>query len=174
MKPLKTILAVSSFILLLFVAAATAAQPEAEVYFAPDGGVKEAVIKHIKEAKKSIKILSYYFSEPDIADALAAAAKRGVAVEGVFEKKAEDKDKEDFLGKELKGAGGKVFLDGTHKTMHNKVIIYDDTIVQTGSYNLRKKVDKKNAENVLFLNSPEIAAKYLENFKLHKSHADPF
>lgn len=161
-------------VVILLGSIAQAAQPQARAYFAPDGDLKKAVISHINGAKQSIHVLSYYFSEPDVAKALAAAARRGVKVEAIFDAKVESKDKNPFLARELKDAGATVLLDGNHKTMHNKVIIYDGKTVQTGSYNLRKKVDKKNAENVLFITSEDVAAQYLKDFQTHKSHSQPY
>ncbi len=158
----------------LFAATAQAAQPEAKAYFAPGGDIKKAVISHINDAKQSIHVLSYYFSEPDIAKALAAASRRGVKVEAIFDAKVESKDKNPFLARELKDAGASVQLDAIHKTMHNKVIIYDGKTVQTGSYNLRNKVDKKNAENVLFITSEDVAEQYLKDFQAHRDHSQPY
>ena len=41
--------------------------------------------------------------------------------------------------------------------MHNKVIIIDDRIVVTGSYNFTYFAENRNDENVLIIHSPEIA-----------------
>lgn len=176
MKLKTSILPLLALVLALVFSAgpARAAQTEAKAYFAPNGGIREAVIDHINRAEKSIHILSYYFSEPGIAKALTRAAGRGVKVEAVLDAKGGNKDKNPYLAGQLKDAGAAVYMDSNHKTMHNKVMIYDGKTVQTGSYNLRKGVDKKNAENVLFITSEDVAAQYLKDFQLHKAHSRPY
>jgi phosphatidylserine/phosphatidylglycerophosphate/cardiolipin synthase-like enzyme len=45
-----------------------------------------------------------------------------------------------------------------HDFMHNKVLVIDDTVI-TGSYNFSRSA-QFNAENILFLESPALAARY--------------
>ena len=45
-----------------------------------------------------------------------------------------------------------------HDFMHNKILVVDDTVI-TGSYNFSRNAET-NAENVLFLTSPALAATY--------------
>lgn len=47
---------------------------------------------------------------------------------------------------------------------HNKVIIIDGKIVITGSYNFSQAAETKNAENILIIHSPKLAALYEINF----------
>jgi phosphatidylserine/phosphatidylglycerophosphate/cardiolipin synthase-like enzyme len=49
--------------------------------------------------------------------------------------------------------------------MHHKVIIIDDQIVITGSYNFSKSAKTRNDENTLVIHSPEIAGLYREEFE---------
>jgi len=48
--------------------------------------------------------------------------------------------------------------DTPHDFMHNKVLIVDDTVI-TGSYNFSRSA-QFNAENLLILDSPALAARY--------------
>ena len=95
-------------------------------------------------------------------------------VEAIFDSKAESRDKNPFLAGEIKKAGAAVYLDGNHNLMHNKVVIYDGRTVQTGSYNLRKKTDETNAENVIFITSKGISEEYMNNFQTHKKHSEHY
>lgn len=54
---------------------------------------------------------------------------------------------------------------------HNKVMIIDDRIVITGSFNFTKAAEEKNAENLLIIDSPALAAKYVANFEAHRKHS---
>ncbi len=144
-----------------------------EAAFAP-GGARKAILRHIRAARHSIIVHSYYLSDLEIAVALADAAARGVRVEALLSAKARDKDAAPFLAGVLAGAGIPVRLDPRHRNAHNKVILYDGRIAQTGSYNLKRNVQRINAENVLFLHSPELTALYEANYRRHLAHSVPF
>ena len=53
-------------------------------------------------------------------------------------------------------------------------MIIDKNIVITGSFNFTKSAECKNAENLLIIKSDEIAKLYIENWKNHKDHSDPY
>jgi len=57
-----------------------------------------------------------------------------------------------------------VRLDGNRHGMHHKVIIIDERIVVTGSYNFSNNAKTRNDENSLILHSAEIAEIYVEEF----------
>jgi len=44
--------------------------------------------------------------------------------------------------------------------MHNKVIVVDQEIVLTGSYNFTKNATKRNAENLIVIKNKTIALEY--------------
>ena len=48
---------------------------------------------------------------------------------------------------------------------HNKVMIIDNTVVITGSFNFTENADKRNAENVIVLHDSSIAKQYYDNWK---------
>lgn len=54
---------------------------------------------------------------------------------------------------------------GNPGSMHHKVIIIDEQVVVTGSYNFSESAWKRNEGNLLIIHSPEIAALYKEEFK---------
>lgn len=145
---------------------------QVEAQFAP-GGAKDSILRHIEEARHEIVVHSYYLSDPDIAEALVAAKQRGVSVEALLSAKAPVKDSNPFLAARLVKAGIIVRLDAEHRNAHNKVIIYDRAIVQTGSYNLKLGVDRINAENILYVHSSDLALLYLANYMMHLAHSKP-
>ena len=55
-------------------------------------------------------------------------------------------------------------LDGNLASMHHKVLIIDEQVVVTGSYNFSQSAKTRNDENTLIIHSEEIAALYLEEF----------
>ena len=61
-------------------------QPTWEVYFSPQGGCTEAIIKELDKAKTSILVHAYSFTSAPIGKALLNARKRGVKVAVILDK----------------------------------------------------------------------------------------
>jgi phosphatidylserine/phosphatidylglycerophosphate/cardiolipin synthase-like enzyme len=143
-----------------------------QVCFSPNGGCTEAIIKQIDDAKSKILIQAYSFTSTPIAKALLEAHKRGVKVEAILDKsqKTQNYSSATFL------ANSRIptFIDSVHAIAHNKVMIIDGKIVITGSFNFTKAAESKNAENLLILQSPELAKLYTENWNRHLDHSEPY
>ena len=65
-------------------------------------------------------------------------------------------------------------IDAQHAIAHNKIIIVDDYLVLTGSFNFTKAAEEKNAENLLVINDPSLAKRYLENWHAHETHSQTY
>jgi phosphatidylserine/phosphatidylglycerophosphate/cardiolipin synthase-like enzyme len=50
-------------------------------------------------------------------------------------------------------------------------MIIDGAAVIAGSHNFTKAAEQGNAENLLILRDPMLAARYLENWKAHRAHS---
>ena len=70
-------------------------------------------------------------------------------------------------------AGGFVRQDGNPNVFHHKVLIIDDTIVVTGSFNFSQSAADDNDENLLIIHNPAIASAYLEEFQRRWAEASP-
>ena len=145
---------------------------ETEVYFSPDGGCTEAVVHEIGKAKKEILVQAYSFTSTPIAKALADAQKRGVQCRVILDKsqRTEKYSEADFLLHE----GIDTHIDAAHKIAHNKIILIDSSVVITGSFNFTKSAERDNAENLLILRDPDLAAKYMANWQAHLKHSEPY
>ncbi len=53
-------------------------------------------------------------------------------------------------------------------------MIIDGCLVLTGSFNFTRAAEEKNAENLLLINDPVLAAKYTENWQAHAQHSEPY
>lgn len=134
-----------------------------EVYFSPDDGVQDRLLDVVSGAHKSIFFMAYSFTSDALADEMIARGREGITVKGVFEKdQYESNTGTEFDN--LRKAGFEVRLDGNSHHMHHKVIIIDEAIVVTGSYNFSASAENRNDENLLILYDPEIAALYLQEF----------
>jgi phosphatidylserine/phosphatidylglycerophosphate/cardiolipin synthase-like enzyme len=146
--------------------------PPITVYFSPKGGATEAVVEELDRAQKSILIQAYSFTSKPIAEALLQAHKRGVQIQVILDssQKTEKYSEADFL----LHTGVTVLIDGKHAIAHNKVIIVDDAVVVTGSFNFTKQAEHSNAENLLVIRDPELAQQYTENWRRHAAHSEPY
>lgn len=144
----------------------------AQVYFSPNGGCTEAIVKEINQAKSEILIQAYSFTSKQIASAMFKAHKRGVHVETIL-------DKSNLSSKYSAGdftahAGITTYIDAQHAIAHNKIMIIDRAVVITGSFNFTKAAEEKNAENLLVIRNKELAQTYVDNWMKHREHSEKY
>ena len=138
-------------------------------YFSPNGGCTEAVVKSIDESTESVKVQAYSFTSRPIAEALVRAKKRGDKVIIILDK-SQPTAKGSMMNYVI-SADVETYIDKAHAIAHNKIIIIDSRKVITGSFNFTKSAEEKNAENMLVIDSKELANQYLDNFVEHKNHS---
>jgi phosphatidylserine/phosphatidylglycerophosphate/cardiolipin synthase-like enzyme len=145
----------------------------AEVFFSPNGGATEAIVREIDAAKSEVLVQAYSFTSVPIAQSLLNAKKRGIRIEAVLDKS--QRSERYTAATFLMNAGIAVVIDGRHAIAHNKIIIIDQASLITGSFNFSKNADQNNAENLLILkgNKPLID-KYLANYRTHRDHSVPY
>lgn len=169
-----------AFILCLFACTLPSVAPEQpskapiQVYFSPNGGCTDAIIKEIDSAKSEVLVQAYYFTSAPIGKALIDAHKRGIRVEIVLDRSQAKPDGQYCPAKFFFDAGIPVYIDSAHQIAHNKIMIIDRATVITGSFNFTKSAEEKNAENLLVIPFKELAAKYLENWQRHREHSERY
>jgi phosphatidylserine/phosphatidylglycerophosphate/cardiolipin synthase-like enzyme len=132
-------------------------------YFSPDNNVEDIIVKRIRKARSSICFMAFSFTSDPIGEAMIDQAKKGVKVEGIFEKRGADSPESEYNKFRVEGIS--VRVDKNPKNMHHKVIIIDERIVITGSYNFSRNASRRNDENILIIESAEIAQKYLAEYR---------
>jgi phosphatidylserine/phosphatidylglycerophosphate/cardiolipin synthase-like enzyme len=133
-----------------------------EVLFAPDDSVATHIVEILREAEHSIDFMVYAFTSDLLAEVMIARARAGVEVRGMLERSQVSNPGSEF--DRLRQAGIEVRLDSNPHTMHHKVIVIDEAIVITGSYNFSSSAEEHNDENVLILYDVAISAEYLLEF----------
>ena len=93
--------------------------------------------------------------------ALQRAAGRGVEVLAILDKVNERKYSGATL---LEAAGIPVWIDFEPAIAHNKIIVIDGHLTIGGSCNYTMAAQRRNAENVTFTESRELAREYLTNW----------
>lgn len=133
-----------------------------------EGSIPEKLISYINSAQKSIHIAAFEFDLPVVADALIAAAQRGVEVRWVTDDEhGIEADLEDGLElfPRMEKAGVEVRDDGREALMHNKFWIFDGNIVWTGSTNVTVNCNFRNNNNVIVIHSPRAAEIFEREFQ---------
>jgi phosphatidylserine/phosphatidylglycerophosphate/cardiolipin synthase-like enzyme len=120
----------------------------------------------------TVLVQAYSFTSAPIAKALVGAHKRGVKIEVILDKshRTEKYSEADFLH----NMGIPVSIDAKHAIAHNKVMVIDDSVVITGSFNFTKNAEENNAENLLVIRDKVLAAKYTANWKAHAGHSEAY
>ncbi|MEO6952614.1 MAG: phospholipase D family protein [Polyangia bacterium] len=145
------------------------AAAEPEVCFTPGADCTGVIVRELGAAKKTVRVQAYSFTSAPIAKALVAASRRGVHVEVIL-------DRSNRTGR----YSGLTFLvhedvptsvDAAHAIAHNKVMIIDDEVVITGSFNFTAAAQKHNAENLLVLHDRALAGRYTANWREHLAHS---
>jgi len=173
------------FLTLLMLAVARVSLNASELYLLPQDSPKalSAIIKSIDHSHKSIRIMIYNFTHKKIAKRLKAAAKRGVRVEIIFDRKSSREDKRRsmlyFLAKYknifiYKLKGKYIKRQDRYGIMHMKSAVFDHRRVIFGSANWTYSAFGKNYE-VLYVENDYAKAKQFEKyFEIMKQRSVPF
>lgn len=142
-----------------------------QVLFSPEDKALSNLIALVNDAQVSIRFLAFSFTDYPLAQTMIDRAKAGVDVKGVFETFGSNSPRSEL--KTLWCANLPVRQDGNGSFLHHKVIIVDNSVVFTGSFNFSTNADESNEENAIIIDNPEIASLYLQEFdKLWNQGAD--
>jgi phosphatidylserine/phosphatidylglycerophosphate/cardiolipin synthase-like enzyme len=138
------------------------------IYFTPPADVAAAVIEVIDQSKTEVLVQAYGFTHNAIAQSLVRAHHRGVKVRVLLDQKTQTSNR--YVIGVLTDADIAVRQDGKHAIAHNKVMVIDQIVVITGSFNFTNSAETRNAENVLILKSPDLAQQYRMQWQHHWAH----
>ena len=144
-----------------------------QVCFTPYENCTAEIVSIIEEAKKSIFVQAYSFTSKQIIKALVQAKKRGIDVQIIMDNSMlKEVGGSQRTKKYLLKAGIPIWIDYKLARAHNKVIIIDEKIVETGSFNFTYAAQNTNAENLLIINNTELAKKYLKNWLKRQAESE--
>lgn len=133
-----------------------------DFYFSPEDGVAQHVLAEIGRARRSIRFMAFSFTSDEIASAMVDRRRAGLSVQGVMER--QNVEGTGAVFQQLADGGVDVLEDGNCYILHHKVIIIDEQIVITGSYNFTNSAERSNDENLVIIADKELAAQYLAEF----------
>ena len=134
-----------------------------QTYFSPSDRGLPSLLEAIATSDASVDVLAFSFTDDATAQALIDLHQQGVAVRVIMETRSIRGTGSEYAT--LEEAGIHVTADGNCYVAHNKVMIIDDQIVVTGSYNFTASAEKNNDENLLIIDDPELARYYSIEFE---------
>ena len=156
---------------------AIAEQPAWTVCFSPGEGCTDLIVDEIGHAQASVLVQAYSFTSVPILSALKAAHGRGVDVEVIVARTSARTSKSGShhsAATYLTNAGIPVWVDAKVAIAHNKLLVLNGTMVMTGSFNFTAVTQKSNAENLLVIRDPQLAAEYRANWESRRAASFPY
>jgi phosphatidylserine/phosphatidylglycerophosphate/cardiolipin synthase-like enzyme len=141
------------------------------ILFSPSGTnvVVNALAAELAKARTQIRFMTFSFTHDTIGNALLERSSAGVTVSGVFETRGSQTDSSELP--RLFCVGIDARQDGNGFTLHHKVFIIDDHTVVTGSFNISENATRSNDENMVIIQSPDVARLYIQEFDRLMSQA---
>ncbi len=157
----KTFLIILSTISLLMISPAFAGP--IKVYFSPNGGCQDAIIREISKARRTIDVAMYDLTNREISQELIKAKEKGVWVR-LFLDQGEGNGKYS-KGRYLMSKGIEVRFYKEDGLMHNKFAVIDDKVLITGSFNWTVTAERDNQENLLIITDEDAVREYSQRFE---------
>lgn len=123
-------------------------------------GMDAALVADIAQATHSIRVASFDLDLLSITNALVAAHGRGVTVRVSVDGENLAAPEASFAMGRLEDAGIMVFYDRRSAFMHDKIVVLDEHVVWTGSWNLTANDTFRNNNNMLRIDNAQLAAEY--------------
>ncbi|WCL48290.1 phospholipase D-like domain-containing protein [Leptospira sp. GIMC2001] len=149
---------------------------------APREGVQiqNRIIEAIRSAKYSIKYLIYTHYDPIISFELIRAAKRGVLVEGIYDRPINPEGI--FLAKNITKFGSKIYEEqnedridngtfGLGGLLHHKTMIIDNDLLLSGSFNFSKSARDNNRELYYETSDYYLISEHLQEFNRIRNYS---
>ena len=137
---------------------------EISVIFAPEGYALPALLREIESARESVHFMTFVFSLEELASAmLRQSHENEVDLRGIFERRSALASWSQLPL--LYCAGANMRRDGNYFYLHHKVIIIDERVVITGSFNFSKSATRSNDENLLIIRDETIAGLYMDEWR---------
>ncbi len=140
------------------------AAPASEVYFSPNGGARQRLVRAIEGSQRSIDIAVYNFTASELAEALYAAKSRGVRIRVLVDRERAEAGASGIRGLRLNGVAVRSLGVPEQSLMHHKFAVFDERLVVTGSYNWTNSAEHANYENLVVLEAPEVVRHFQQEF----------
>jgi phosphatidylserine/phosphatidylglycerophosphate/cardiolipin synthase-like enzyme len=145
----------------------------ARVAAAFDGDCRSLLLNGIDAASNEIVIAIYSLTDEGIVNALIGATRRDVAVKLKYDAKQADFEPMKKALSRLRHNRIRCTAinmgDDEHAVMHHKFAVVDRGVVFTGSFNFTVLAWKSNRENLVRIESPEVAEAFRRTYETIRS-----
>lgn len=141
---------------------------KAEVAVVFNKNCEKLLLDNIKKARKSIYTAVYTFAKKSFADELIDRAEKGVEIQLKIDKEQAKFPYTVTLIRKMKKAGIKITLismPDLEAHMHHKFAVIDQKTVLSGSFNWTKKASEQNRENLVLIESEDIAKEFMKEWE---------
>ena len=135
-------------------------RPVPAYLFSPGSRVEERLAELIDASRRSVDAVTFTFSSKTLADAVVRAHQRGLKVRFLIDK---NMGRTAPLAKYLFDSGVPIKWTGGRNekgALHNKFLILDGEILQTGSFNWTVNANKNSFENLIFVRDADAVRAY--------------
>ena len=135
----------------------------AEAHFSPGEACREAILRQLADATRTVELCVFTITDDRIADAVIDTHQRGVGIRLITDDlKREDRGSDvDRMAR----AGISVRTDLSEAHMHHKFALFDRARLLTGSYNWTRSAFLENQENVLVTDEPRLVRAFSDAFE---------
>ena len=133
-----------------------------EVCFAPSEPCDVKLYKFVQSAQKSLDVAIFDLNLDKLVHDILVQSKK-IPVRVVVDRRQAKSDHS--LVPLLIKAGVQVRIGRQRGIMHNKFVIVDGRLVETGSFNYTNGAAFKNNENQVYLGSPTVVERYRKQFE---------
>lgn len=145
---------------------------EARVFFSPTHSGIALMASQIAGARRNVGLSMRWMSHPRIADALQTAAARDVETNLILRR--DTVERRPGMYQSVQDEGATVTVQPRKQAkLHLKTAVIDDRWVWTGSANGTVWAEQKDFEDMLLIESPEVAWVYLEAMDALQSSTNP-
>ena len=147
--------------------------PVLEVFFSPNGGSRDRILKATNLCKQSTDLAIYQLTAGPLAQALVDLKNRGKAVRVVADLVSASGQRSELCFLKTNGVNVRLARGGKGGIMHHKFAVVDQKLVITGSYNWSEGAEISNSENLVVLPGTDTASKFSEEFERLWKRAKP-
>ncbi|HEY8890540.1 MAG TPA: phospholipase D-like domain-containing protein [Clostridium sp.] len=130
------------------------------------GDLDKQLVKIINSSTVSLDIAIYFITKPSVIDAIVNAYSRGVKVRIITDKEMSQTSWEFKQLNRLNVLSIPIKINDHDGLMHLKIVIVDNKIITTGSYNYTGKATTLNDENLVIITNAKVAGDFTKEFNL--------
>ncbi|KAL6262176.1 hypothetical protein P5V15_007273 [Pogonomyrmex californicus] len=121
------------------------------------------IIKYLDSATDTLDACVYFFTFPELAEAIIKAKERNVTVRIILDESMSQNDTSQIMNFYKEGI--KLKSKRLDVLMHHKFVIINNNILITGSVNWTKSAFFGNFENLMVTNEPALVKPFVEEFE---------